>query len=274
LKSLKELAHDAIETVNSGYYKNFKDERANDGHARKSVVDALAFARGAIVPELKFASPSTGEIANKSQAISRIASEMQAGGAAAISVLTEPKNYLGSLSNLVQARDCTQLPIIMEDIVVSKEQIMTASRLGASGIVFVEELFSMGLAKDGLTLSDAVMLAKVKALDAIVEVHTERGLREALETGCDILAINNRDLHTFDISLDTTIDVLEAIERLPRKSIVMSESGFEDPEELMHLIKNLRAKRLKVPEAFVIGTSIMQSRNIRGKVRSFVEATL
>jgi indole-3-glycerol phosphate synthase len=273
LKTLKELAEDSIETLESGYYREARDKRA-ESLRTQSLVDAIrSHGGGAIISEIKFASPSAGQISDRREEVSTIVTKMIAGGAAGISVLTEPRNFNGSISHFVEARKSTQLPLIMKDVVVSSEQIVAASNLGANAILLMEELFWHGYAKNAMSLNDAVKVGRIQGLDVIVQAHTKEGIKRAFETGCDVLGIINSDLRTYETSIDTTIDLLEILHLHGRsKKLVLSESGFEEPDDLSHLIKNLALRNLPTPDAFLIGTAVMRARNIQGKVRGFVEA--
>jgi len=280
MKTLDELAQDAIETVESEYYDTGEIDKllSKEGmkvDAVRGLVDAINDKRGkAIIFEVKFSSPSAGEIRNNGTA-SEIAKEMENGGAIALSVLTEPRNFGGSLSNLISVRKQTSLPIIMKDIIVSKEQIVAAKRAGASAILFIEEIFSDGLTKNHLSVDDAVTFAHELGLDAIIETHTIEGLGKISETNCDIIGINNRNLRTFETNIETTPKLLKEFSH--RRSyrgdrLLMSESGFESPDDLNRVRARLQLEKSPQPDAFLIGTSIMRSVNIESKVRGFVEA--
>lgn len=271
LKSLEALANDAIENVESGFYRVTKPSKT----ARKSLRRAISENRGrAIICEVKYASPSSGEIRHKGLP-SEIAKEMEAGGATGLSVLTEPKNFRGSISNLASVRAVTSLPIIMKDIIVAKEQIVAAAQLGASAVLFIEEIFTRKQTK-GLTLDEAIMTAEENGLDSIVETHTKKGLEIVANSGCDIIGLNNRDLDTFTTDLGTTAELLKGFSLKERNNqhdlpIIMSESGFENPEDIIKLRERIRLNSSIQPDAFLIGTSIMKSKNIADKVLSFTK---
>ncbi|MHB2037310.1 MAG: indole-3-glycerol-phosphate synthase [Nitrososphaerales archaeon] len=279
MKTLNELAQDAIATVESDYYGIAKIDKllSNEGMtlgAVERLVDAIKDKKGkAIICEVKFSSPSAGEIRNRGSA-SEIAKEMENGGAVALSVLTEPKNFGGSMSNLISVRKQTSLPIIMKDIIVSKEQITAAKQAGASAVLFIEEIFSDGLTKDDLSLDDAVKSAHELGLDTIIETHTIEGLNKISKTSCEIIGINNRNLRTFETDVDTTPKLLKEFSQ--RNSIhghlLMAESGFESADDLKRVKSRLQLDKSPQPDAFLIGTSIMRSVNIESKVRGFVEA--
>jgi indole-3-glycerol phosphate synthase len=283
LKSLEQLAEDALLAVDSGYYDLSIDnsfqreiEISNNFGRFTSFGDSIKSANEkAIICEIKFASPSAGEIRQQSD-VSMIASEMEAGGASGLSVLTESKNFNGSISNLIEAREKTRLPILMKDIIVSKEQILLARRIGANAILFIEELFSANLAKHGLSLAQAVDFARSLGLDTVAETHTKIGLDAVLEARPDVVGINNRDLNTFETSVDTTIELLGSLPVRQRSllegHLIMSESGYETPSDIERVVNALRDEGSTSPNAFLIGTSIMRSNDIRKKVQSFVNA--
>ncbi len=279
MKTLNELSQDAISSIQSGYYElpdRSTAERLHEG--RRSLVQAIRARSGsssrAIICEIKFASPSAGIIKSREHAdVCEIAREMEAGGATALSVLTDPRNFNGSLANLVEARKSTSLPVVMKDIVVSRDQIDAAGKLGADCILLIEEIFSRGFTKNGLSLSEAVEFAKEKRLEVIVESHTKEGFfRASSEAHCEIFGINNRDLDTFETNMNTTVGLLEShsTNKGVHPRIILSESGFEKPPDISDLVNALKVRNLQVPDAFLIGTSIMRSSDIEGKVRQFV----
>ena len=279
MKTLKDIALDAISAVDSGYYDVAAadiDKKEGKGgpatnvlHLTNAIVNAKA---GAIICEVKFASPSAGTIRNHGE-VKEIVSEMESGGAIGLSVLTESKNFGGSISNLLAAREITDLPIIMKDIIVSSEQIEAAKKIGASAVLFIEEVYSDGLSKDGLSLDEAVDCAKRLGLDTIIETHSAEGLEKISKIKTDVVGINNRDLKTFETNIDTTFELLKNI---PKKAsgdsrLIMSESGYESADDIRSIVKRLQENDLTVPDAFLIGTSVMRSERIREKVRSFAE---
>ena len=176
---------------------------------------------------------------------------------------------------MISIRKQTSLPIIMKDIIVSEEQIVAAKHAGASAVLFIEEIFSDGLTKDHLSLDDAVTFTHELGLDVIIETHTMEGLDKISKTNCDIIGINNRNLRTFETNIETTPKLLKEFSR--RRSyrgdrLLMSESGFNSPEDLQRVRARLQLEKSPQPDAFLIGTSIMQSVDIESKVRGFVEA--
>jgi indole-3-glycerol phosphate synthase len=268
LKTLKELAKDAFDTVESGYYDMIPDASFVDH--RSLVLSIKTRSAAAIICEIKFASPSAGKIDGRYDQVARIAREMEEGGAAGLSVLTEPKSFSGSVSNLVTARATTNLPLIMKDIIVSIEQIEASTKIGASAVLLIWEIFSDGFSD--LTIEDAIKAARERDLEIVVETHSKEGLLAAARLDCDIVGINNRDLKTFKTSIDTTVDLLG--ESGLRESDlhgrpIMSESGFESAKDLTYVTRRLKSLDAPLPGAFLIGTSIMKSTDVKSKVREF-----
>lgn len=277
MKTLEALATDALHTVESGFYDSPETPTASVATG-KSLVEVVSKNRGrSLICEVKFASPSAGDIRGKGLP-AEIAKEMETGGAVALSVLTEPKNFKGSVSNLISVRSVTPLPIIMKDIVVSKEQIKAARRFGASAVLLIEEIFTRKLTKGGLSLSEAVSVARDCGINSIVETHTKVGLEIVSKVDCDIIGLNNRDLNTFKTNIETTVELLNGF--APKRSdnrplpLIMSESGYESPEDILKLKQRVSLNGSLQPDAFLIGTSIMKSDNIREKVQSFARVLL
>lgn len=278
MKSLESLAQDALQTVESGFYHIPETSQPPPVRTKRSLRGMILESRGkAVICEVKYSSPSSGNIRDNGLP-GEIAKEMEAGGAVGLSVLTEPKNFRGSVSNLVSVRAVTSLPIIMKDIVVSKEQIVAAGQLGASAVLFIEEIFTRRQTKGGMTLDQAVAIARENRLNTIIETHTKEGLEIVSNVDCDIIGINNRDLDTFKTDIETTIELLKEFTFEGMKSrrfglpLVMSESGYENPEDIVGVKEKISKNGSVQPDAFLIGTSIMKSDNIREKVRSFREA--
>lgn len=279
MKTLAEIARDAAATVESGYYEISKidathSENYSGGGSTKRLTEAIREKRKrAVICEVKFSSPSSGEIRKHGDAAD-IARQMQAGGVVGLSVLTEPKNFSGSISNLIAVRKQTSLPVIMKDIFVSSEQIAAAKHINASAVLFIEEIFSDGLAMDDLSLEEAIHFAHKSNLEAIVETHTIEGLRKISRINADIIGINNRNLRYFETDVDTTTRLLGGYppELTDGAPLIMSESGYDTADTLKKVISKLRSENSIIPDAFLIGTSVMQSDDVAAKVSEFVGA--
>lgn len=250
------LAHDAKETVKSGYYQNVKPTTQPQVSLRKAILDCKF---NPVITEIKAASPSAGTIrANINP--KEIALSMEKGGAVGISVLTEPKHFNGSLTALAQAREAVKLPFLMKDIIISPKQVEAASQIGANAILLIEALFERGYSQ--MAIDEMITFAHSKGLEVLLETHTEEEFRSAIETNADLIGINNRNLGTLKIDLNTTREILERNNN--HGKVVVSESGIKTPADLRFL-RQCGAK------AFLIGSAIMLTENIEEKVEAFVE---
>ncbi len=251
------LAHAAQLTIKSRYY-----EKAHQiGNCQVSLKKAILNSNmNPIITEIKSASPSAGVIrTNVNPAM--IAKSMEKGGAIALSVLTEPTQFKGSLEALSQARKTVNLPILMKDIILSPKQIFTASKLGANAILLIQAIFDRGYNEK--SLNEMILSAHELGLEVLLETHTEEEFRSAVETNADLIGINNRNLGTLKIDLNTTKEILKNNNSYCK--LILSESGIKNP-------KDLRFLRECGAKGFLIGSSIMLTENIEEKVREFVEA--
>ena len=198
-----------------------------------------------IIAEFKRASPSVGTIrADLSPA--DVARDYQQGGACAISVLTEEEHFAGSIADLTAVRSSTDLPVLRKDFIVDAIQVYEAAVAGADAILLIVA------ALDDVSLGELRQVAEDElGLDALVEVHTSDELRRAVNRGAKIIGVNNRDLQTFEVSLNTSERL---IAQAPQNSIMISESGLHDPEQLRHL----QALGFR---GFLIGEGLMRAKN-------------
>jgi indole-3-glycerol phosphate synthase len=251
------LAHDAKETVDSGYYQHVKPTKQPQVSLRKAILECKA---NPVITEIKAASPSLGTIRGSINP-KEIAQAMENGGAVGISVLTEPKHFNGSLQALVEAREVVKLPILMKDIIIIPEQIEVASQIGANAVLLIEALFEKGYCETNV--NKMIAFAHSKGLEVLLETHTVKEFQSAIETNADLIGINNRNLGTLKIDLNTTKGILER--NNTNGKMVVSESGIKTPADLSFL-RQCGAK------AFLIGSSIMLTENIEEKVKEFVNA--
>ena len=249
------LAKVAQDTINNDYYENAKPNENKHISLKQAILDCKA---NPVITEIKSASPSIGVI-RKNFESGLIAKEMQRGGATALSVLTEPNYFKGSLEALSQVRDAVQLPIIMKDIVLHPTQIETASKLGANAVLLIQALFNRGYCAK--SLEEMIALAHKEGLEVLLETHTQFEFDFAVKTNADLIGINNRDLATLNVNLKTTQSILARTSS--NGKVVASESGIKTPIDLRFL-------RESGARAFLIGTSIMRSDNIEQKVKEFV----
>jgi indole-3-glycerol phosphate synthase len=250
------LSRDALATIESGYYSNL----ASSKQVPASFKAAIMGARGnAVITEIKAASPSAGTIRTSINA-KEIAQAMMRGGAVGLSVLTEPKHFNGSLKTLAEARAAVKLPILMKDIILSPVQVEAAATLGANAILLIEALFERGYGRMGI--NEIIEYAHARGLEVLLETHSEAEFLCAQRSHADLVGINNRDLGTLKINLETTGKILEK-HRADRP--VVSESGIKTANDL-------RTLRGCGADAFLIGSSIMLTDDIESKVKEFVEA--
>jgi indole-3-glycerol phosphate synthase len=178
-----------------------------------------------VIAEFKRRSPSAGALgADADPAV--VAAAYQRGGARAISVLTNGPHFGGSLDDLRAVRSACPLPVLRKDFVVDPYQIHEAADAGADAVL----LIVAALSDD--QLASLAALAAGLGLDALVEVHDAHELRRALQSGADLIGINNRDLRDFSVDMETTLALLPAV---PAHVAVVSESGIDNPQQLQRL---------------------------------------
>lgn len=196
-----------------------------------------------IIAEIKRASPSKGVINDKID-VAEVARNYENGGACAISVLTEEDKFCGSLDDLQTARNAVKLPLLRKDFILDEFQIYEAAEVGADVILLIAAMLDdaqlrqlHGLAENNL------------GLDALVEVHTLEELERVKKINAKIIGINNRDLHTFKVSLDVS---RELIKHAPENALLITESGISTKEEILELRELGFA-------GFLIGETLMRS---------------
>jgi indole-3-glycerol phosphate synthase len=220
--------------------------RASAQPAARGFVEAVALqvenGRPAVIAEVKKATPSKGVIrANFDPAA--IAKSYERGGATCLSVLTDIDFFQGSDAHLQSARNACELPVLRKDFTVDPYQVVEARAMGADCILLIVAALSDEQLDE---LSD---VALQWGLDVLVEVHSRAELERAIPLGNRLLGINNRDLHTFETSLQTTFDLLDD---LPDEFIVVSESGI-------HSRDDVAALRQHGVHAYLIGEVFMRA---------------
>ncbi len=196
----------------------------------------------AIIAELKKASPSKGLIRADFRP-AELAPELEQAGAAALSVLTDEEFFRGSLDNLEQASVATALPCLRKDFIVDEFQILESRAHCADAILLIvaslEQKKLIAFARN----------AQAHDLDVVCEVHDEEELLRALDAGCDLIGVNNRDLKTFNVDLATA---LRLAEKVPSECVRVAESGIHSGTDVARL-------RAVGYDAFLIGESLMRA---------------
>lgn len=204
-----------------------------------------------IIAEIKRASPSKG-IINDSIDVAETARNYELGGACAISVLTEENRFKGTLDDLKTARAAARIPILRKDFVFDEFQIQEAKDHGADVILLIVAMLSDD------DLARLYKFADDLKLDVLVEVHTLEELRRAKKLGAKIIGVNNRDLHSFKVSLDVS---RELIKHAPQNAFLICESGLSTKDEILEM-KNLGFS------GFLIGETLMRSGNIKEELEN------
>lgn len=219
-------------------------------HMRRREAEAHAFSRAVgvagrvnVIAEFKRASPSKGVIRDDLSA-AEVAREYEAGGAAALSVLTEGDHFRGSLSDLEEARRAARLPVLRKDFIFDEYQVYEAAAAGADALLLIAAML------DDAALAGLRALAEDDlGVDALVEVHTAGEMRRASAAGARLVGVNNRDLRTFRVSLETS---LELAPLAPAAAILVSESGIRDHADIQRLTE-------AGFHAFLVGETLMRA---------------
>jgi indole-3-glycerol phosphate synthase len=186
---------------------------------------ALLSKSPAVIAEIKKASPSAGLI-RKDFDFGKIAREYREAGAAALSVITEVRHFQGGLEILAALRWNNALPLLRKDFIIDRYQVLEARHAGADAVLLIAALLDAGALKDLRTEADKY------GMEALVEVHNEAELEMALESGAILIGVNNRNLRTFKVSLDVSMNLAK---KMPETVLPVSESGIKNSEDLRRL---------------------------------------
>ena len=208
----------------------------------------------AVLAEVKRRSPSAGELAPIADP-GALAIDYASGGAAAISVLTEERHFLGSVADLARVRDCVRIPVLRKDFVVDELQLLEARAYGADAVLLIAELC------DDDALARLVSVARELGLGALVEAHEPEAFDRALASGAEIVGINQRDLRTLELDR-TTLSRLAP--RVPADRVLVAESGIAVAADVRMLPARV--------EAILVGTALVGSPDSRRLVRELRDA--
>ncbi|MFQ3212223.1 MAG: indole-3-glycerol phosphate synthase [Oceanospirillaceae bacterium] len=244
-RKLEEIAerqqHTTIDDLKLKIKANRSGPMAPRGFA-KAMQTKLDQGLPAVIAEAKKASPSKGVIREDFNP-AQIAASYQAGGAACMSVLTDADFFQGHEDYLRQARAACNLPVIRKDFIVDPYQVYEARAIGADCILLIVACL------EDQQMQDLAQLAEGLGMDVLVESHDAEELVRALKLSTPLVGINNRNLHTFDLTLQTTFDLLALV---PEDRIVITESGIHTPADVV-LMQNQNVN------AFLVGESFMRA---------------
>lgn len=206
-----------------------------------------------LIAEMKRSSPSKGAI-RPDASVTEIVTAYQDAGASAVSVLTEPKWFGGSLDDLVEARAAVHLPIIRKDFIIDPYQLIEARVAGADAALLI--VAALGRER----LEELMHAAQDLGLDCLVEVHDEEEVETAVDAGAEIIGINNRDLHSLEVDLGTTFRLLSDV---PAGTVVVAESGISTRED----VRDLEDAGV---DAILVGEALMRVPDPRDGVRALL----
>lgn len=221
------------------------------GIERRNFAAALRIGKPAIIAEIKKASPSKGVLAQDFDP-PKTARQYEAGGASALSVLTDRDFFQGSLDDLQAARAVVNLPVIRKDFTIDEYQVVEAAAHGADAILLIAAIL------DVAEMRGLRELAASYGMAALVEVHDGAELDAALASGAEIVGVNNRDLRTFEVHLETS---LRLAARIPSGLVKVTESGIHNASD----VRTLMAAGF---DAFLVGEHLMKSADPAAALRS------
>lgn len=236
---------------------SIKDEALSEPRARPRERFSESISRSGrtnIIAEMKRRSPSKGVIRQDFDPV-KIAGEYSAAGAVAISVLAEEDFFGGSLDHLRAARQTTTLPLLRKDFIIEEYQVYESAAAQADAVLLIAAVLEDGLLKDLINLAIAL------DIDTLVEVHTEAEMERAAQAGARIIGVNNRDLITFDVDLDTSARLAA---RAPGGVTLVSESGINTGAQI-------RVLKSAGFDAFLIGERFMREANPGNALAALIE---
>jgi len=252
---LKKLFENSQIAIDEGIY----DVKENLSKSNTNLIESIRENQHAtLITEIKFSSPSLGEIKKISDPV-QIAKSMIKGGAKALSILTQPYLFSGSPEFFIKIRKEIEAPLLMKDIIIDKIQIDAAKKIGADYILLIQSLFDQGLVKE---IDELLDYGHKNGLKILLESHTRAEFENSLKTEADILGINNRNLDTLELDINNTKRILEGYKN---SKIIISESGIETPKDV-NFLHDCGAN------AFLVGSSIMKSDNIQESVSQLVNS--
>lgn len=208
----------------------------------QSIENKIAAGKAGVIAEIKKASPSKG-VMRENFVPAEIAQSYEKGGAACLSILTDVDFFQGATDYLIQAREATNLPVIRKDFIIDSYQVYEARAMNADCILLIVSALGDAM------MNELLALAHHLDMDVLMEVHDREEMERAIMSGARLIGVNNRNLRTFDVSLQTTLDMLDM---LPEDRILVTESGIHVPED----VKLMRDNNVN---AFLVGEAFMRA---------------
>lgn len=206
----------------------------------RSIENKIADGKSGVIAEIKKASPSKG-VMREHFVPAEIARSYEKAGAACLSILTDRDFFQGAPEYLMQAREAVSLPVIRKDFIIDPYQVYEARAMNADCILLIVSALGDAM------LNELLGLAHHLEMDVLMEVHDRDEMERAIDTGARLIGVNNRNLRTFDVSLQTTLDMLDM---LPGDRILVTESGIHVPDDV-RLMRDHNVNAFLVGEAFM-----------------------
>ena len=252
---LEKLVNNSKKAIQDGIY-DINESLPNSGTDLKNIITKSEHAT--LITEVKFSSPALGNIRKITDPV-EIALKMVNGGASALSVLTQPYMFDGSPEFFMKVRKMVKVPMLMKDITIDRVQIDAAKKIGADYFLLIQSIFDNGLVND---IDDMIDYGHNLGLKVLIEAHTKQEFENSCNTSADIIGINNRNLDTMEIDLNTTKEILH---NAKKTKLVISESGISTSDDIRFLHKC-------GADAYLVGSSIMKTDDIQQTVQNLVSA--
>jgi len=252
---LEKLVNNSRKAIDNGTYDITESLSNSEIDLQESISKSQ---HAPLITEVKFSSPALGNIRKISDPV-EIALKMVNGGASALSVLTQPFLFDGSPELFIKVRKAVKIPMLMKDITIDKIQIDAAKKIGADYFLLIQSIFDKKMVSD---IEELIEYGHKNGVKVLIEAHTTKEFENACKTSADIVGINNRNLDTLKIDLNTTKHILE---KSNYSKTVISESGIESQDDIRFLHK-CGAK------GYLIGTAIMRNDDIEQTVRGLVNS--
>jgi len=235
---------------NRKFYKELADKVKNVPPVRNFLSAISSPGKIHLIAEIKRFSPSSPEPIREFDAVD-IAHTYELNGASALSILTDRDYFGGGFEVLAQVKNSIEIPVLCKDFIIDESQIYAARYYGADAILLIVRILKDEEIKKFMNVADSL------GMDSLVEVHSQQELERALGAGAKIIGINNRDLNTLKVRLNTT---LELVEHISGDRVIVSESGIKTREDVLKL-KNAGVN------AILVGDALLRSSDIAAKIK-------